>query len=56
MLGMPLWTMEELVKGYVFNLFPLPAKCRSIGVRHRLTFTFATVYVINPDMTTSEAD
>ena len=55
-LGMPLWSMEELVKGYVFNLFPLPVTCRSIGVRHRLTLAFATVYVIDPDMIPSDAD
>ena len=24
-LGMPLWTMEELIEGYVFSLFPLSA-------------------------------
>jgi len=25
LLGMPLWSAEELVQGYVFNLFPLSA-------------------------------
>ena len=33
-LGMPLWTMEELIEGYVFSWFPLPVTCRSVGVRH----------------------
>ena len=53
-LGMPLWTMEELVKGYVFNLFPLPVTCRSIG--RRLTLAFTTVYVIDAGTTPFEAN
>lgn len=33
LLGMPLWSAEELVQGYVFNLFPLSAIDTGYAIR-----------------------
>ena len=50
LLGMPLWNMDELMKGYVFSLFSfLPS-------RSSLTVLRFLVYIFSPNLMTFRAD